>query len=50
MIVIDTVDARLLERNEARAYRVELIAARVMETPLPVRFLGAKEPTTVAGA
>src|SRR5437899_8874050 len=23
MIVIDTVDARLLERNEARAYRVE---------------------------
>ena len=37
-------------RPQARAYRVELIAARVMETPLPVRFLGAKEPTTVAGA
>ena len=37
-------------RPQARAYRVELIGGRVMETPLPVRFLGAMEPRTLAGA
>jgi dipeptidase E len=37
-------------RPQACAYRVELIGARVIETPLPVRFLGAKEPTTLGGA
>jgi peptidase E len=36
-------------RPQACAYRVELIGGVVMETPLPVRFLGAKDPTTLTG-
>ena len=36
-------------RPQAFAYRVELIGARVMETPLPVRFLGAEDPTSLDG-
>lgn len=37
-------------RPEASAYRVELISERVVETRLPVRFLGAPDTTVVAGA
>ena len=36
-------------RPQACAYRVELIGGVVMETPLPVRFLGANDPTTLIG-
>jgi peptidase E len=35
-------------RPQACAYRVELVGARVTETPLPVRFLGAKDPAALA--
>lgn len=44
--LVDVVSSR----PQARAYRVELMGAQVMETPLPVRFLGPKEPPTLAGA
>ena len=37
-------------RPEARAYRVEMIGARVTESALPVRFLGAKDAAARAGA
>jgi dipeptidase E len=37
-------------RPQARAYRLELMGGRVMETLLPVQYLGAKGPTTLAGA